>query len=105
MDDREGLRTAAIVVIWVVVATGAVMVAMWFAADDDRRLRRSTRPGWTLGLAAGPMAGFDRDGVDADLLAGTSWRSILVVNIGHPADDAWCDRLPRLDHADAVATT
>lgn len=35
------------------------------------------------GLQVGPMAGFDTAGVDADLLAGTSWKSVLVINVGH----------------------
>jgi 3-hydroxypropanoate dehydrogenase len=55
------------------------------------------------GLAAGPMAGFDLAGVDAEFFAGTSWRSHLVVNIGHPGDDAWFPRLPRVAVQDAVA--
>lgn len=55
-----------------------------------------------IGLAAGPMAGFDRAGVDREFLAGTSWRSLLVVNLGHPGPDAWQERLPRIDFDDAV---
>lgn len=34
------------------------------------------------GLHVGPMTGFDAAGVDADLLAGTPWRSLVVLNIG-----------------------
>ncbi|MFF4232453.1 malonic semialdehyde reductase [Streptomyces sp. NPDC001820] len=55
------------------------------------------------GLAAGPMAGFDRAGVDEEFFAGTSWRSHLVVNIGHPGADPWFPRLPRVPVEDAVA--
>ncbi|WP_326777300.1 malonic semialdehyde reductase [Streptomyces sp. NBC_01445] len=55
------------------------------------------------GLAAGPMAGFDRAGVDEEFFAGTSWRSHLVVNIGHPGADPWFPRLPRVPAEDAVA--
>lgn len=55
------------------------------------------------GLAAGPMAGFDADGIDADFFAGTTWRTHLVVNIGHPGVDPWFDRLPRIDESDAVS--
>jgi 3-hydroxypropanoate dehydrogenase len=55
-----------------------------------------------VGLAAGPMLGFDAAAVDRELLAGTTWRSQLVVNIGTPGPDAWFPRLPRLDYADAV---
>lgn len=57
-----------------------------------------------LGLAAGPMGGFDAPGVDSDLLAGTTLRSFLVVNIGKPGPDAWMDRLPRLDFDEVVTT-
>ncbi|MFJ8036100.1 malonic semialdehyde reductase [Streptomyces sp. NPDC096032] len=55
------------------------------------------------GLAAGPMAGFDRAGVDEEFFAGTSWRSHLVVNIGHPGADPWFPRLPRVPVEDAIA--
>jgi 3-hydroxypropanoate dehydrogenase len=54
------------------------------------------------GLAAGPMAGFDAAGIDADFSPGGRWRSILVVNIGHPGADPWFDRLPRLAHEDTL---
>jgi 3-hydroxypropanoate dehydrogenase len=55
-----------------------------------------------VGLAAGPMLGYDADGIDNAFFAGTSFRSILVVNIGHPGNDPWFDRLPRLDHHDVI---
>lgn len=55
------------------------------------------------GLAAGPMGGFDPAGVDAEFFASTSWRSHLVVNIGHPGVDPWFPRLPRLEHDQALA--
>jgi 3-hydroxypropanoate dehydrogenase len=54
------------------------------------------------GLAAGPMGGFDAAGIDAAFFPDARWRSILVVNIGHPGLDPWRERLPRLDHKDAV---
>lgn len=54
------------------------------------------------GLAAGPMGGFDKAGVDEEFFAGSSWKTQLVVNIGRPGDDAWLDRLPRLDVDEAV---
>jgi len=56
------------------------------------------------GLAAGPMGGFDAAAVDADLLAGTTLRSIMVVNVGHPAPDAFYPRNARLS-AEHVLTT
>lgn len=55
------------------------------------------------GLAAGPMAGFDAAGVDAEFFADGRWRTLLVVNIGHPGENPWFDRLPRLDSEVAVA--
>lgn len=54
------------------------------------------------GLAAGPMGGFDPQGLDRDFFDGTGLKSLLVVNIGRPGPDAWFDRLPRLDHDEVV---
>ena len=54
------------------------------------------------GLAAGPMGGFDAEGVDRDFFDGTAQKSLLVVNIGRPGPDAWFDRLPRLDQDEVV---
>ena len=56
------------------------------------------------GLAAGPMGGFDADGIDREFFEGSTWRSFLVVNIGRPGDNAWFDRLPRLDADEVVQT-
>jgi 3-hydroxypropanoate dehydrogenase len=78
-----------------------------FAADDDMResagrFNASLQAGYfllavrALGLAAGPMGGFDKAAVDEEFFPGGRWRSILVVNIGHPGEDPWFDRLPRL---------
>ncbi|WP_240686712.1 malonic semialdehyde reductase [Amycolatopsis suaedae] len=54
------------------------------------------------GLAAGPMTGFDADGLDAEFFGGTTWRSLVVINIGKPGEGAWFDRLPRLDYDEVV---
>lgn len=54
------------------------------------------------GLAAGPMAGFDANGIDAEFFPDGRWKSMLVVNIGHPGEDPWFGRLPRLDHSEVV---
>lgn len=56
-----------------------------------------------LGLAAGPMGGFRSEAVDAEFFPDGRQRSILVVNIGHPAPDAFTDRLPRLDYERVVS--
>ncbi|MFD0426143.1 malonic semialdehyde reductase [Streptomyces parvus] len=54
------------------------------------------------GLAAGPMKGFDAKAVDEEFFPDGRWRSILVVNIGKPAADAWSARLPRLTYEQSV---
>jgi len=56
------------------------------------------------GLSAGPMGGFDAEGLDRELFPDGRTRSILVVNIGRPGPDAWLDRLPRLGYGDVVTT-
>jgi 3-hydroxypropanoate dehydrogenase len=48
------------------------------------------------GLWAGPMTGFDSAGVDAEFFAENGWRSLVVVNIGHPGESPYFDRLPRV---------
>jgi 3-hydroxypropanoate dehydrogenase len=48
------------------------------------------------GLAAGPLGGFDRAGVDADFFPDGRQRSFLVVNIGLAAPDGTQPRSPRL---------
>lgn len=84
-----------------------------FAADEARRDDTARYNGTlqtayfimairAVGLAAGPMIGFDAAGVDAEFFTDTTWRSHLVVNIGSPGPDAWFPRLPRLDYRDAV---
>jgi 3-hydroxypropanoate dehydrogenase len=50
------------------------------------------------GLAAGPMGGFDAEGVDREFFPDGRWKSIMVVNIGRPSENAWFDRLPRLEY-------
>ena len=55
------------------------------------------------GLAAGPMTGFDAEGLDAEFFPDGRYHAIMVVNIGHPGENAWFGRLPRLDHADVIS--
>jgi len=55
------------------------------------------------GLAAGPMTGFDADGVDAEFFPDGRYRSIMVVNIGHPGENPWFGRLPRLGHESVIS--
>jgi 3-hydroxypropanoate dehydrogenase len=84
------------------------------AAAHDARREQAARFNATLqvgyfllgvraaGLAAGPMGGFDADGLDEDFFAGTGLKSLVVVNMGRPTHNAWFDRLPRLEHEQVV---
>ncbi|MFE0026959.1 malonic semialdehyde reductase [Amycolatopsis sp. NPDC059021] len=54
------------------------------------------------GLAAGPMTGFDAEGVDKEFFADRPWKSLVVVNIGKPGENPWFDRLPRLSFDEVV---
>ncbi|MFE2041393.1 malonic semialdehyde reductase [Streptomyces sp. NPDC059477] len=85
------------------------------ALDNDPELhgRIATGSGWlqaayflfavrAVGLAAGPLGGFDAAGIDAEFFPEADWNSFLVVNIGHPGTAPWFDRLPRLNYDEAV---
>lgn len=53
-----------------------------------------------VGLHVGPMGGMDAAAIDADLLGDTSWRSLLVINVGQPSGpEASHPRAPRLEYA------
>jgi 3-hydroxypropanoate dehydrogenase len=57
----------------------------------------------SLGLDAGPMSGFDNDGVDKAFFAGTAIKSNFLVNLGYgDASRDLFDRLPRLDFDEAA---
>lgn len=55
------------------------------------------------GLAAGPMKGFDADGIGREFFPDGRFRASLVINVGHPAEDAFFPRQPRLDHEVVVS--
>jgi 3-hydroxypropanoate dehydrogenase len=87
-----------------------------FAADDSAR-ERSARFSAALqaayflvgvraaGLGAGPMTGFDAAGIDAEFFPAGDHRTLMVLNIGHPAEEGGTrPRLPRLDYAEVVET-
>ncbi len=56
------------------------------------------------GLAAGPMAGFDAEGVDKEFFGDGAHRTLAIVNIGRPGPDAWFARNPRLEFEEVVTT-
>ena len=81
----------------------------YFDADEQLRtkhalLNATLQAGYyflgvrAAGLAAGPMTGFDADGVDQEFFPEGRFKSLVVVNIGHPGENAWFDRLPRLEY-------
>jgi 3-hydroxypropanoate dehydrogenase len=59
-----------------------------------------------LGLDAGPMTGFDAAGVDAAFFAGDaetqSWKSDILINLGHGTTKNLFPRLPRLPFDEAA---
>ena len=55
-----------------------------------------------LGLDAGPMAGFDSAKVDAEFLAGTTWKTLFLVNLGYGDASKLFPRNPRLDFEEAA---
>ncbi|MCX7897523.1 MAG: malonic semialdehyde reductase [Rhodocyclaceae bacterium] len=54
-----------------------------------------------LGLDCGPMGGFDKALVDAAFFAGTSVKSVFLVNLGHGDPAKLFPRNPRLSFAEA----
>lgn len=85
-----------------------------FASNDELRRAMATNNAWlaaggfilavrAIGLDAGPMGGINAAGIDAEFFAGTSLRTIMVVNIGHVADDGAFPRNPRLGFDQAVS--
>jgi len=56
------------------------------------------------GLAAGPMTGFDADGLNAEFFGDGRYTVLAVVNIGKPGEGAWYGRAPRLDYEEAVSS-
>jgi 3-hydroxypropanoate dehydrogenase len=57
-----------------------------------------------VGLAAGPMTGLHAEAIDKEFFAETGYKTLVVVNIGKPGEDAWFPRGPRLEQ-DLVVTT
>ena len=85
-----------------------------FAANADQRHAMAVNNAWlqaggfilaarAAGLDAGPMGGVDHAGIDREFFAGTSLRTIMVVNLGHAAEDGTFPRNPRLTFDQAVA--
>jgi 3-hydroxypropanoate dehydrogenase len=54
------------------------------------------------GLAAGPMTGFDAEGVRGEFFTDSSLEPLVVVNIGHIDHSGTFPRSPRLDYDEVV---
>jgi 3-hydroxypropanoate dehydrogenase len=55
-----------------------------------------------LGLAAGPMSGFNAELVNREFFADSPWRANFLVNLGYPDGGAGKPRAARLPFEDAV---
>jgi 3-hydroxypropanoate dehydrogenase len=55
-----------------------------------------------LGLATGPMSGFNRDAVNAAFFPDGDWKAVFLVNLGWGDASGNYPRGPRLDFADAT---
>jgi 3-hydroxypropanoate dehydrogenase len=53
-----------------------------------------------LGLDCGPMSGFDNIGIDNEFLAGTSWKSNFLCNLGYGDASKLHPRSPRPEFSD-----
>lgn len=87
---------------------------VYFAEEDVREaagtLNASLQAGYFIlgvraaGLAAGPMSGFDADGVDKEFFGDGRQKTLIVVNIGRPGPDAYRPRSPRPAYEDVFST-
>lgn len=53
-----------------------------------------------LGLDAGPLSGFDADGVNAEFFADSTWKINFIINLGYGDPSKVWGRLPRLAFED-----
>lgn len=85
-----------------------------FTANDEMRLgaarfNSAMQSGYfilaarAVGLAAGPMGGFDVPKVDAEFFPDGRFSAVLIVNLGHPVEDSFRPRMPRLNREDVLA--
>ncbi|MFD0276560.1 malonic semialdehyde reductase [Kitasatospora sp. NPDC127111] len=56
------------------------------------------------GLAAGPMTGYNAEGINKEFFPDGEHSVLAVVNIGKPGEDAWFPRSPRLAYDEVVTT-
>ncbi len=75
----------------------------WDGRESTARFNATLQVGYfimavrAVGLAAGPMTGFDFPAVEQEFLPEPNLAPLAIVNIGHPGEKAWFEpRLPRL---------
>jgi len=99
--------------LWPSIAPARKEAAERLEADAEARERLAMLSGTLVtayfligvraaGLAAGPMGGFDRKGVDGEFFADGRWRSILIVNVGKAAEGGHGERQGRLSFEQAA---
>ncbi|MFD7904275.1 malonic semialdehyde reductase [Kitasatospora sp. NPDC059722] len=80
------------------------------AREGSARLNGALQAGYFIigvraaGLAAGPMTGFDAEGINKEFFGDGEHSVLAVVNIGKPGEDAWFPRSPRLAYDEVVTT-
>lgn len=91
----------------------AAEIKPWFTGNPDlaeeTAFRNSTLQGAYLmmaaramGLACGPMSGFDRAKVDRAFFSRSGWKSNFLLNLGYAKPDELPPRLPRLAFDEAA---
>ncbi len=89
-------------------------IKTWFSGNpdlaEDTATRNSTLQGGylimaarSLGLACGPMSGFNRNKLERVFFEQSGWRANFLINLGYPQAEAELPpRLPRLDFDEAA---
>ena len=99
--------------LWPSIAPARQEAADRLEADPEARERLAMLSGTLVtayfligvraaGLAAGPMGGFDRKGVDQEFFGDGRWRSILIINVGEAAESGHGERQGRLSFEQAA---
>jgi len=86
----------------------------WFSGNPDLAEETATRNATlqgayfivaarALGLACGPMSGFDKVKLDRAFFSSSGWKSNFLINLGYPKDGAEIpERLPKLTFEEAT---
>lgn len=78
--------------------------------ESNARLNATLQIGYfflgvrAAGLAVGPMTGLDAAGINAEFFPEGDRQLLVVANVGKAGENAWFDRLPRLDYDEVVSS-